>query len=297
MKTFQIVLITIVAIVVLSLLGLFLVGYLKPKPGGIFADTSPSSSVYINGELVGKTPFKGTYEAGNINLKLVPEASDQNLIPYETNITLTPGIQTVIRREFGKTEEESSGDVVSFEKESGKTTSLVVISTPDNAQVSLDGVPRGFAPYKTSTISPAKHLVTIKTPGYTDRTMTVETRLGFRLTVFAKLAKSNDPIQNGEEASQTPAPLIKTYVQILDTPTGFLRVRTEPGTKGEEIAEVKPGSKYPYLDTDAETGWLKIQYQEPKPGLPSGIMGWVSGEFAKKVEDQNQEATSSAVTN
>ncbi len=286
MQTFKIILITIVSILVLGLTAFFLIGYLKPKPGGIFADTSPASSVYINGASVGKTPFKGTYEAGNINIKLVPEASDQNLIPYETNLTLTSGIQTVVRREFGKTEDESSGDVVSFEKETGKTTSLIVISTPDNAQISIDGVPRGFAPYKTSTISPAKHQITIKTPRFTDRTMTVETRQGFRLTVFAKLAKLTDAEQDQQTPAATPVPSAKTFVQILDTPTGFLRVRTEPGTKGEEIAEVKPGSKYPYLDTDAETGWFKIQYQEAQPGLPNGIVGWVSNQFAKKLDDQ-----------
>ena len=196
-----------------------------------------------------------------------------------------PVVQTVIRREFGKTEEESSGDVISFEKETGNTTSLVVISTPDDAQVSLDGVPRGFAPYKTSTISPAEHQITIKALNYTDRIMTVKTISGYRLTVFAKLAKSNDIEPSPSPTSQLPSPVTKTYVEILQTSTGFLRVRTEPGTKGEEIAEVKPGSKYPYLDTDADTGWFKIQYEEVKPGLPNGIVGWVSNQFAKKVDE------------
>ena len=53
-----------------------------------------------------------------------------------------------------------------------------------------------------------------------------------------------------------------------------------------EIAEVTPGSKYLYLDTDIATGWFKIQYEEAKQGLPNGIVGWVSNEFAKKIEDQ-----------
>ncbi len=260
-------------------------GYLKPKPGGILINTTPISSVYINGDLVGKTPFRGTYDTGSVGIKLVPEIADQNLIPYETRLSLVSGIQTVVLYNFGKTTDEASGDIISFEKENRQTTSLVVVSTPDNAQISVDGVPRGFTPYKTSTISPAEHKITIKVPGYTERNLTVKTLQGFRLTVFAKLAKSSDVVQSSETPVATPAPVIKTYIQILDTPTGFLRVRTEPGTKGEEIAEVKPGSKYPYLDTDTATGWFKIQYGDVKPGLPNGIVGWVSNQFTKKIEE------------
>src|SRR5688572_10234358 len=188
MKTLRIVLISLISLVLLGGAILFLVGYFKPKPGGVLVDTSPESSVYINGSFVGKTPFTGVYEAKEVVLKVVPIDTELALIPFETKLTLTPGIQTVVRREFGKSETASSGDIISFEKEAGKT-SLVVISTPDNAQVSLDGVPRGFAPYKTTTISPGEHQITVKAPGYADRIMTVKTLNGYRLTVFAKLGK------------------------------------------------------------------------------------------------------------
>ena len=284
MKIIKIVALTILGLSILGLVSLFLIGYLKPKPGGIFVDTAPVSNVYINNILVGKTPFKGMYDSGEITVKLVPEANDQNLVPFETKITLVSGIQTVVRREFAKTEDQSSDDIISFNREDTQTTSLVVISTPENAEVSLDGVARGFAPYKTSTISPAEHTITVKAPGYSDRVMTVKTFVGYRLTVFAKLGKTNDQTQNTPVPSPTPTPSVKTYVQILDTPTGFLRIRTEPGTAGEEIAEVKPGSKYQYLETDSATGWYKIQYQDPTAGLPNGIVGWVSNQFTKKLD-------------
>ena len=51
----------------------FLIGYFKPKPGGIYVITNQVSSVYVDNVLVGKTPFKGTYEAKNIIIKLVPD--------------------------------------------------------------------------------------------------------------------------------------------------------------------------------------------------------------------------------
>jgi hypothetical protein len=142
-------------------------------------------------------------------------------------------------------------------------------------------VPRGFAPYKTSTISPADHQITVRSTGYVDRVMTVRTYVGYRLTVFAKLARG----EPGPDGASTKIEPPKVYVQILDTPTGFLRVRTQAGTAGEEIAEVKPGSKYPYLSEDSSLGWYEIQYEEPKPGLPDGIKGWVSSQYSKKVEE------------
>jgi hypothetical protein len=60
-------------------------------------------------------------------------------------------------------------------------------------------------------------------------------------------------------------------------------MRTEPGLKGEEIAELKPGTKYLYLERDTQSGWNKIQYQDPAPGLPNGITGWVSGQYSQIV--------------
>lgn len=276
MKTLKIIFIILVILAAVLATGFFLVGYLKPKPGGIMVDSSPGSSVYINGNFVGKTPYRGTDVAGQINLKLVPTVTDQNLIAYETKINLVAGIQTVIRREFGISEDTSSGDVISFDKVG---SGLVVISTPDNSQVLVDGIAQGFSPYSLSTFSTGTHQITVKAAGYTDRTMSVQSHSGFRLTVFAKLAKAQE-IEPSPSPSPTPAAATKAYVLIGDTPTGFLRMRTEPATKGEEIAELKTGSKYLFLEADLASGWYKIQYQDPAPGLPQGITGWVSNQYS-----------------
>ncbi len=287
MKTFKVVSITVISLIILVGAILFAIGYFQPKPGGLRVETSAPASVYVNGTLVGKTPFKGTYKAENITLKAVPDAIGEALFPFETKLSLTPGIETVVRREFGSSEAESSGDIISFEKGSGKETSLIVVSTPDNAQVSIDGVPKGFAPYKTATISPAEHQITVKATGFTDRVMTVKIVSGYRLSVFAKLAKVKEA-----PPTPTPAPAVKTYIEILTTPTGFLRVRTAPGTAGEEIAQINPGEKYLFLEEDSATGWYKIQYKPPAPGLPNGITGWVSNQFTKKIESESPSNTS-----
>ncbi|QQG41928.1 MAG: PEGA domain-containing protein [Candidatus Woesebacteria bacterium] len=294
MKTFKVVIATLVAISFLTVAIFFLIGFLKPKQAGIKIETLPSATIYLNGVIVGKTPFEGVYKPGETLIKLVPDG-DGKLLPFETKVKLLPGIKTLIRREFGTTEDLSSGDIISFDNISSKDTSLIAISIPENAQISLDGVPRGFTPYKTSAISPAEHQITIKAPGYNDRVMKLKTLVGYRLTIFVKLAKSsqNETLENPKN---TLEPAVKKYVEILKTPTGFLRVRTQPGTKGEEIAEVKPGQRFLYLETDPNTAWNKIQYQEPRPGLPNGITGWVSGEFSKVVEESANNATGSANT-
>jgi hypothetical protein len=281
MKTIKIVFVVFITLLVVGTTVFFLVDYLKPKPAGLIVETTPGASVYINGNFVGKTPYKKTGVAGQASLKLIPSITDQNLITYETKVNLVSGIQTVVRREFGTTEDLSSGDVISFDKTGGDTAGLVVVSVPDNSQILIDGVAQGFSPYSMSSITSGPHQIIVKSQGFTDRTMNVKTQTGYRLTVFAKLAKL-------PEAVPTPTPTSvvedKTYVLIGDTPTGFLRMRTEPGTKGREIAELKPGSKYLFLEEATASGWFKIQYKDPAPGLPNGITGWISNQYASIVK-------------
>ena len=219
-------------------------------------DTTPNSNVYIDGNFMGKTPYKGTNAAGQISLRLVPSITDQNLIAYETKVNLVSGIQTVVRREFGTAEDLSSGDVISFDKTGGDAAGLVVISS---------------------------HTITVKSQGFTDRIMSVKTQAGYRLTVFAKLAKSQEALPT-PPPSPTPVALNKSYVLIGDTPTGFLRMRSEATTSASPLAELKTGQKYLYLETDQASGWFKIQYEDPAAGLPNGITGWVSNQYSSIVK-------------
>jgi hypothetical protein len=67
-----------------------------------------------------------------------------------------------------------------------------------------------------------------------------------------------------------------TIVEIVDTPTGFLRVRSEPfGLTENEIARVSPGQRFFQTDT-AEGGWVKIK-------LNDGKQGWVSRQYLRYV--------------
>lgn len=277
--------IIILAVVILAALGFgiyFLIKVLKPVSAGVVIETVPAASVFIDGQQVGRTPYREVYKPGEIVVKLIPESADTPLAPYETKVSLASRIETVIRREFGATDESSSGDIVSYERVGGRTIGLSVVSIPDGAQVSVDGTVRGFVPYKTSTITAGEHQVVVSSPGYIERSLTVKTVRGYKVTAVIKLAPSAEPEVKGEEDVKEEA--VQELVEILSTPTGFLRVRSGPSTANEEVAQVKPGERYPLLEEDAESGWFKIEYEKDKEG-------WVSNQYAKKLSEEEAKAT------
>ena len=277
--------IIILAVIILAIVGLgiyFLIKVLRPVSAGVLIETVPAASVFIDGGQVGRTPYKETRKPGEIIVKLIPESADTPLAPYETKVSLASGIETVIRREFGATDETSSGDIVSYERVGGRTIGLSVVSIPDGAQVSVDGTVRGFVPYKSSSITPGEHQIVVSSPGYIERSLTIKTVRGYKVTAVIKLAPSPETEVKGEEDVQEKT--VQELVEILSTPTGFLRVRSGPSTANEEVFQVKPGESYPILEEDSESGWFKIEYEKDKEG-------WVSNQYAKKLSEEEAKAT------
>ncbi|MEK7111708.1 MAG: PEGA domain-containing protein [Patescibacteria group bacterium] len=278
MRKLRIILLVVLGIGFVVGLALFLIGYFRPKEASLNIETTPASLVYINGQQVGRTPYRSNISPGEVVVKLVPEATDTALTPFETKVNLVSGIETVIRREFGETEDTSSGEIISFEKIGGKEASLAVVSVPNNAQVSIDGVKRGFAPVK-NTVTPGEHQIIVSAPGFTERVLSsIQTLIGYKLTAVVKLASTGE--SRKEEA---PKEEKQTLVEILSTDTGFLRVREKPGPAGAEVAQVKPGQRFLFLEEDAESGWYKIEYLPAQAG-EAGKEGWVSNTYSKKVE-------------
>lgn len=249
-------------------------GSFKPKLAGLSIKTDSPARVFVNGEEVGITPHKLTREEGEVTVKLVPEAMETPLSVYETRVKLTSGIETIINREFGETEELSSGTVISFEKLKAKESSMAIISIPDASQVSVDGFVRGFTPFKSNSVVPADHEIKVSAPGYIERADFIKTVEGYKLTAIVKLAKDESIEKKEEEERKENEENIE--IEILDTPTGFLRVRSEPSVLGEEVAQVEPGEKYLLLEEDGDTGWYKID---------SSPSGWITDSYSKIIED------------
>ena len=288
MKRLGAVLVTLGTVALVIAAVFFVVGYFRPAEAGLQIKTTPEASVFIDGVEVGKTPYQAKRKPGEVVVRLVPTPGDKPLAPYETRVTLVSKIETAINREFGESEEKSAGETISFEKTGGKEAALSIVSIPDSAQISIDGTQRAFAPYKTSLFAPGKHEIGIVAPNYLERSFEVRTLAGYKLTVVVKLAPT------GETNQEVPKEEIKvTMVEVLTTPTGFLRVRATPSAGGEVLAELKPGEKYRYLETDSATGWFKIEYLPAQAG-EKGKEGWVSNQYSKITEEATPTATPSA---
>lgn len=278
-------LISVIIVMLLVAGGYLLYGKLRPSVAGMLIESAPDSAVFINGEQVGRTPYDGKHVPGEIVIKLAPISFDTPLPPWETKVNLTPGVKTVIRRLISQSEAESAGETISFERIGGRSTAITVISSPDAAQVTLDGQVRGFTPITIDSVNQGQHQLIISNPGYLERSLTINSEPGHKLTAVVKLAKLSSETEQAEgEISNDIPEVSQELVEILDTPTGFLRVRQEPSTVASESARVNPGEIYKLLDSDEESSWYKIEYEE-------GEEGWISATYAQIV------ASSSATKN
>ncbi len=260
----------IILLIITVVFGVYFL-FFKPKKAGILIESTPTALVFIAGEQVGRTPYETTLIPTEVVVRLIPE-SPSPLSPYEVKVKLESGIRTVIRRDFGETDYTSAGEVISFTKIGSKETSLSVVTNPDSAQVFLDGQPKGVSPTKMN-VSPGEHQLAIQAQGYLERTVRVKAINGYWLTVAVDLAESGEEKENlvfpEDEGGRTQE------VKILETGTGFLRVRKEPTTASAEIGQVKPGEVCELLEEDEETGWYKIK-------ITDELEGWVTNEYATK---------------
>ncbi|RJR16467.1 PEGA domain-containing protein [Candidatus Microgenomates bacterium] len=259
--------------------------------------STPAATIFLNNETIGKTPYEEKVDAGEYDVKLIPETPGS--ISWEGKVTLSPNVLTYINRELKDTELTSAGEIVSLEKTSGSDAEISIISVPDGGLITIDGSERGRAPLVVRDLPAGNYEVAVSSLGFASRSVKVKTTAGYRVNVNFNLAStgvggevtpspspepsdaptsspgtktaSPSPKASGSVSQGSPPP--RPYIEISDTPTGFLRVRATPS--GEEVGRVSPGEYYALLDE--ENGWFQIEYTE-------GEEGWVSGQYATKFE-------------
>lgn len=262
--------------VLLFLLVKFLSGG-QGGPASLKITTNPASTIFLDGAHLGKTPYEDKIKAGEYTLKLVPESTGK-AASWETKIKLNSGVLTYVNRDLGPQELTSAGEILTLEKIAGQSAEMAILSTPDAATVLLDNVNKGTTPLILQNLTFGDHDLEISQTGFTSRNLRIKTTAGYKLVASFQLALE------ASSASSSPVPvatssssgkLQKPYVKILDTPTGFLRVRMEPSIGATEAAQVKPGETYSLLDE--ESGWYQIKYQATSSG-------WISGQYAEKFD-------------
>ena len=273
MNKFRALLVTLLVIFFLAGISLIIFNFFVPKTGGLLIETSPASTIYINGEDVGRTPYTSLRKPGEVTLRLVPDTFGQPLPPFEERINLVSGVETVVRRFFGSSDIYTEGEILTFEKlPSDKSIGISIMSDPDNVQVEIDSVSKGTTPFSSSSIEHGTHTVKFSAVGYKDRIIDINLEDGYKLLAILKLSKSEQVAPSVAQDQSKVA--TEKMVRILGTPTGFLRVRDQASTSAKEIGQVKPGEEYVYVDKDLTGNWFKID-------LKKGIAGWITSQYSE----------------
>lgn len=271
----------------LFLLTLIVYSFRNVDKGALKVTANIKSKVFLNGQQIGETPVckceqGDTISVGDYEIRVEPE--DTTYPAYTVRAKVNGGVLTVVDRTFLPGSLASSY-VLTLEKTTDKKPELLVTTIPDGAMVTIDNNPLGATPFKSVSLGPSEHSVEIQKQGFAKKTIRLKTINQHRLIVKAQLGIDDGSLQidvpKNETASPsatlTPKPLGETNkkVKILETPNGFLRVRSGAGTTFGEVARVNTGEIFDVLEE--ESGWYKIETE-------GGKEGWVSGDFAE-VED------------
>jgi hypothetical protein len=280
MKRFILLLIPILlmVIIIFGILKLFI--FQDLGKGALQVTSKPFSKVYLNGVYAGTTPLclceaTNMIRSGDYAIKLI--SVDQNNLEFQDKITITKGTLTVVDRKFGKGA-TSEGSIISLQPLSNKKTSeLLVISFPNNAEVFIDANFQGKTSFYTNSLTDSDHTLRLKKDGYKDKSIRIRTPEGFKLIAVIYQGLQTDTItptpQPTISDTSLPTPYTQRKVSILQTPNGFLRVRQDASLEAPEVDRVATGETFDLLEENA--GWSKIK-------LPNGTTGWVSSQYTLK---------------
>ena len=302
MKKKLLFLLALVLLFVLFIGGRFIYLSQTSKEGRLQVISSPTANVIINNEAVGRTPYEASLEQGEYVIKLVPDEQEASAsASWQGKVNVYQNTRTFVSREIGTNEVASSGVILTVQKmsEKGKkgTGQIEVTTKPDGSIVFLDDEEQGIAPLILSDVEEGDHELSVFSPGFFRRSQKINVQDGYKITAEYKLAvdpthkkvvkeekeatdeaqldEDGNPIEEDEEESEaTGTGLI---IEILQTGTGWLRVRTEPTLTASEAAKVDPGDQYEVLEED--TGWYKIEFAK-------GEEGWISSQYTREVEEE-----------
>jgi hypothetical protein len=245
----------------LIFLSLFLTScsFSKQEKSGLQIFSQPQAEVFLNGENIGQTPYLSKeLKIGDYDLKIATGSAS-----WQTKIELNGGALTVVNRQLSSGNFfDEQGEILTLEDGKG----LAVTSNPPGAQVKIDDQEKGVSPLILPDQKEGSYRIGLFKNGYLSRSVAVQVNSNFKTVVHVDLAQDFSKAENEESKS-----LISKSVVISATPTGWLRVRSEPNLQGEEVAKVNTGESFSLLEE--KDSWYKIL-------LKDGKEGWVSSQYA-----------------
>lgn len=258
-------------IILLGVISYFFRYPLFANQGVLEITTTPSTIVVINDKEMGTTPFKGEFDPQKLKVKLLADNPDKAIL-WQGTVPISSSTLTMIKYTFEESEPANYGEILFFSKiPDKKTGALLVSSYPDKAIVNLDGEIKGYTPILLEKVPPGPHTLELNLSGYNNTILAVNIAAGLQLNAEITLPQEEKP-KDETESLTTTSNNQENLVTILSTPTGWLRVRSGPGTGFEEVARVNPGEQYSLLEKDGD--WLKI-------ALKDGKEGWILGQYGK----------------
>ncbi|MBI2020393.1 PEGA domain-containing protein [Candidatus Daviesbacteria bacterium] len=239
----------------------FLLG-IKGLSGLTVTSAPEGAAVILDGKEIGITPFESKgLEPKEYDLKIQKD----NLF-WQGKVKLNEGTITVVSRELSQDPYSSVGEILTLTKGRG----ITVLSNPQEAELKIDGKAYGKTPI-TVAIDSGEHNISLNHSNYLERNTKANLPEGYNLIVLIDLQLSEADLTS----VQTPVITQTLEVVVLDTPTGFLRVRDKPSLAGKEITQVKPGDKLILLEE--LPSWARVR-------LADGTEGYVSATYIEKEE-------------
>lgn len=230
---------------------------------GLKIVSTPDASVLINDKEIGMTPYEESdLVVGEYTVKLVAGKAE-----WQGRVRLTSGTMTVINRELAESLASSSGEVLFLNRGKGVT----ITSTPDGAEVEIDGLNYGRTPLILADLIPGEHAFVLNREGYLKRSIKATVPPELTLNLDVNLAVSEVSL----ESVSTPAkaePVIKLTVK--QTQPGYLRLRDRPTTLGKEIGRIPSGDTLILIEELG--GWDKVKTTD-------GLEGYVSASYVQKM--------------
>ena len=221
------------------------------RKSGVEIMSYPPAKVFVDGKEAGMTPYRNnSMKPGEVEIKLTTNEGE-----WSKRVHLENGANTVISRE------QSGGYILYFESTGdAKRAGMLINTTPDKAAVAMDDEIKGFSPLRIENVGEGDKKLVVSYPGYKSASSYVKFINGYQLVVEVDLAKEEEIVVAPVEKEVSLAP----EVMVLNTETGWLRVRSAASNAAAEVAKVKPGEKFKLLEDGVE--WRLIELSVGKSG-------------------------------